>query len=82
MKSRDFEDFDNNRGKKASSRVLYAGVDQADEEIGKALSIITGPEVLRADLFRPLDVQRVGPMTNPSAVDRDLRSAYEIFTTM
>lgn len=44
------------------------------------MSVLTGLEVLRNDRFKPLDGQRVGLMTNPSAVDRDLRSAYEIFT--
>jgi GntR family transcriptional regulator len=34
------------RGKKASSRVLYAGVDLADDEIAKALSILPGVEVV------------------------------------
>ncbi len=39
----------------------------------------TGLDVLRDEQFRSLAGLRVGLMTNPSAVDRDLRSAYQIF---
>ncbi len=40
----------------------------------------TGLEVLRDDGFRALAGQRVGLMTNPSAVDAQLHSAYAILT--
>lgn len=40
----------------------------------------TGLEVLREDKFRLLAGQRVGLMTNPSAVDARLASAYTILT--
>jgi uncharacterized protein YbbC (DUF1343 family) len=43
------------------------------------MTVLTGLEVLRGEHFKPLEGQRVGLMTNPSAVDRDLRSDYEIF---
>jgi GntR family transcriptional regulator len=45
----------NNRGKKASSRVLYAGVDPADEEIARALSILPGVEVVVLHRVRMAD---------------------------
>ncbi len=38
----------------------------------------TGLEVLRQDGYKPLHGQRIGLFTNPSAVDRNLESAYNI----
>jgi uncharacterized protein YbbC (DUF1343 family) len=38
----------------------------------------TGLEVLREQGYKPLHGQRVGLLTNPSAVDRSLESAYSI----
>lgn len=42
--------------------------------------LITGLDVLRADDYAPLRGRRVGLLTNPSAVDRTLTSAYRILT--
>lgn len=44
------------------------------------MTVKPGLEVLHDSRFRLLDGQRVGLMTNPSAVDRRLRSAYQVFT--
>ncbi|MGI6206853.1 MAG: exo-beta-N-acetylmuramidase NamZ domain-containing protein [Anaerolineae bacterium] len=41
--------------------------------------VVPGLEVLRESGFAPLQGKRVGLMTNPSAVDRRLESAYRIF---
>jgi uncharacterized protein YbbC (DUF1343 family) len=42
--------------------------------------VLTGIEVLHRDHFKPLAGQRVGLMTNPSAVDSQLDSTYRILT--
>ena len=44
------------------------------------MSVQTGLDRLQADHFAPLAGKRVGLMTNPSAVNRDLISAYHLFT--
>jgi uncharacterized protein YbbC (DUF1343 family) len=43
------------------------------------MSVLTGLDVLRRDDFMPLRGLRVGLLTNPSAVTRELTSAYEVF---
>ena len=43
------------------------------------MNVLSGLEVLANDGFKMLAGQRVGLMTNPSAVDRQLNSAYRIF---
>jgi len=43
------------------------------------VNVLSGLEVLANDGFKMLAGQRVGLMTNPSAVDRQLNSAYRIF---
>lgn len=45
------------------------------------MTVRTGLEILRDDNFKTLAGQRVGLMTNPSAIDRELNSAYRIFST-
>ncbi len=45
------------------------------------MSVHTGIEVLREDCFRVLHGKRVGLLTNPSAVDRFLRSTVDILRT-
>lgn len=40
--------------------------------------IKNGLEVLRQKGYKPLQGQRVGLLTNPSAVDKDLQSTYEV----
>lgn len=44
------------------------------------MSTLTGLDVLRARDFADLQGRRVGLLTNPSAVTRDLISAYRVFT--
>jgi uncharacterized protein YbbC (DUF1343 family) len=44
------------------------------------VTVRTGLEVLRDDDFKALAGLRVGLMTNPSAVDRQLDSAYKVLT--
>ncbi|NJL82729.1 MAG: hypothetical protein HC890_06815 [Chloroflexaceae bacterium] len=39
----------------------------------------TGLDVLQSQNFAPLAGKRIGLMTNPSAVDADLNSTYQIF---
>lgn len=43
------------------------------------MTTLTGLDSLIADDFAPLRGKRVGLMTNPSAVTRDLQSAYQVF---
>ncbi|MBW4438583.1 MAG: DUF1343 domain-containing protein [Pleurocapsa minor GSE-CHR-MK-17-07R] len=43
------------------------------------MSVLTGLEILRDNDFERLKGRRVGLLTNPSAVTRDLRSAYDLF---
>lgn len=43
------------------------------------MSVLTGLDVLIRDGFGPLRGLRVGLLTNPSAVTRDLVSAYDVF---
>jgi uncharacterized protein YbbC (DUF1343 family) len=43
------------------------------------MTVKTGLEVLRHDGYKPLRGLRVGLFTNPSAIDRNLDSAYNIF---
>lgn len=43
------------------------------------MNVLSGLEVLANDGFKMLAGQRVGLMTNPSAIDRQLNSAYRIF---
>ena len=43
------------------------------------MTVRTGLEGLREGDFRLLTGQRVGLMSNPSAVDQELRSTYDIF---
>lgn len=43
------------------------------------MTVLTGLERLVRDEFAPLAGRRVGLLTNPSAVDRALRSAYRLF---
>lgn len=45
------------RGQRASSRVLYAAVERADEEVAKALSILRGAEVVVLHRLRLADGQ-------------------------
>lgn len=45
------------------------------------MTVQTGLEVLCGDDFKALAGQRIGLMTNPSAVDRKLNSAYRLFST-
>lgn len=48
------------RGKKASSRVLYAQVDRANKEIARALSVLPGTEVVVLHRVRMADGLPVG----------------------
>jgi uncharacterized protein YbbC (DUF1343 family) len=43
------------------------------------MTLLTGLEVLIKNRFAPLRGRRVGLLTNPSAVTRDLTSAYDVF---
>jgi len=45
------------------------------------VAVLTGLEVLIDDDFALLSGQRVGLMTNPSAIDRQLTSAYRLFAS-
>lgn len=45
----------NNRGKRASARVLYAQVDPANQEIARALSILPGAEIVALHRVRMAD---------------------------
>ncbi len=45
------------------------------------MTVLSGLEVLRAHHYAPLAGQRVGLMTNPSAVDRALTSAYRLLSS-
>lgn len=45
------------------------------------MAVLTGLEVLIDDDFALLSGQRVGLMTNPSAIDRQLTSAYRLFAS-
>lgn len=44
------------------------------------MTVKTGLDVLQANDFAQLAGQRVGLMTNPSAIDRQIRSAYRVLT--
>jgi len=45
------------------------------------VAVLTGLEVLIDDDFALLSGQRVGLMTNPSAIDRQLTSTYRLFAS-
>lgn len=45
------------------------------------MSVLSGLEVLRREVYQRLAGKRVGVLTNPSAIDRQLRSAYNLLTS-